>query len=237
MTRSIVAVLCFVVLLLGNISSAPGQVIEDDAALAIYFDDFYFLEARLAQGQQLGGLVAFGIEDLGQGSFEVCFQGIAQPIAGYEVQPGDVFDTTYVTSNMPLAMNDNSVNNTIVKLAIGESLFFGYWDDAHWFDYDANPAGPDPEDGYGWAEILRTASGLELVGSATAESRGIIVGTLIQAPSIPGDVNQDGAVDLLDVAPFVALLANNGFQLEADINGDGAVDLLDVGPFVDLLSA
>ena len=51
-----------------------------------------------------------------------------------------------------------------------------------------------------------------------------------------GDVNQDGAVNLLDVAPFVDLVSNGGFQLEADINGDGNVDLLDIGPFVDLLS-
>lgn len=51
-----------------------------------------------------------------------------------------------------------------------------------------------------------------------------------------GDVNLDGAVDLLDVAPFVALLTGGGFQCEADINVDGAVDLLDVTPFVDLLT-
>lgn len=53
---------------------------------------------------------------------------------------------------------------------------------------------------------------------------------------ILGDVNQDGAVNLLDVGPFVEIIINNLFQEEADINLDGAVDLLDVGPFVDLLS-
>ena len=51
-----------------------------------------------------------------------------------------------------------------------------------------------------------------------------------------GDVNLDGAVDLLDVAPFVELLTNGRFQVEADINQDGEVDLLDVAPFVDLLT-
>ena len=50
-----------------------------------------------------------------------------------------------------------------------------------------------------------------------------------------GDVNGDGTIDLLDVAPFVELLVDGGFQIEADINEDGVVDLLDVGPFVDLL--
>ena len=51
-----------------------------------------------------------------------------------------------------------------------------------------------------------------------------------------GDVNLDGVVDLLDVSPFVELLVNGEFQIEADINQDGEVNLLDVGPFVDLLS-
>lgn len=46
----------------------------------------------------------------------------------------------------------------------------------------------------------------------------------------------DGAIDLLDVTPFVALLVAGGTQCEADINMDGAVDLLDVTPFVDLLT-
>ena len=51
-----------------------------------------------------------------------------------------------------------------------------------------------------------------------------------------GDVNQDGAVNLLDVGPFVGLVSAGQFQAEADINQDGAVNLLDVGPFVSLLS-
>ncbi len=51
-----------------------------------------------------------------------------------------------------------------------------------------------------------------------------------------GDVNQDGSVDLLDVAPFIDVLTSNGFQTEADINQDGDVDLLDVAPFVVLLA-
>ena len=56
-------------------------------------------------------------------------------------------------------------------------------------------------------------------------------------PELPllGDVNRDGVVDLLDVAPFVALIVDGVFDAIADINGDGVVDLLDVQPFVDLL--
>ncbi len=54
--------------------------------------------------------------------------------------------------------------------------------------------------------------------------------------TILGDVNQDGFVNLLDVQPFVVLISNSGFQVEADINQDGDVNLLDVGPFIKILS-
>ena len=68
-----------------------------------------------------------------------------------------------------------------------------------------------------------------------AENAGQQILTL-QSDTLLGDINLDGQVNLLDVAPFVALLSNGGFQLEADINGDGQVNLLDVGPFIELLS-
>ena len=51
-----------------------------------------------------------------------------------------------------------------------------------------------------------------------------------------GDVNGDGVVNLLDVAPFVDILVGGGFACEADLNQDGLIDLLDVAPFIDLLS-
>lgn len=51
-----------------------------------------------------------------------------------------------------------------------------------------------------------------------------------------GDVNQDGAIDLLDVTPFVDAITVGSAQCEADVNADGSVDLLDVAPFVELLT-
>ena len=59
---------------------------------------------------------------------------------------------------------------------------------------------------------------------------------LIAMTTLLGDVNRDGAIDLLDVGPFIEILNSGGFQCEADINQDGGVNLLDVGPFIDLLS-
>ena len=51
-----------------------------------------------------------------------------------------------------------------------------------------------------------------------------------------GDVNEDGAVNLLDVGPFVDALFTDFFICQADTNQDGTVDLLDVSPFVSLLA-
>ena len=51
-----------------------------------------------------------------------------------------------------------------------------------------------------------------------------------------GDMNLDGVVNLLDVAPFVQALSNGNFVPAGDINKDGTVNLLDVSGFVDLLS-
>ncbi|MCX7833058.1 MAG: dockerin type I domain-containing protein [Ignavibacteria bacterium] len=46
-----------------------------------------------------------------------------------------------------------------------------------------------------------------------------------------GDLNQDGAVDALDVALFIPQFGNFGY-LSGDLNGDGAVDALDVAILV-----
>ena len=51
-----------------------------------------------------------------------------------------------------------------------------------------------------------------------------------------GDVNQDGAVNLLDVENFVDRIATGVFQEEADCNQDDEVNLLDVNPFIQILA-
>ncbi len=71
---------------------------------------------------------------------------------------------------------------------------------------------------------------------AASVGAGFIWASDVPEDILPGDVNQDGEVTLLDVAPFVKLITTGTFQAEADVNGDGVVDLLDVAPFVELLT-
>jgi len=60
-----------------------------------------------------------------------------------------------------------------------------------------------------------------------------------------GDLNCDGAVDLLDVQPFILAISDAADYAAsfpdcdaslADTNGDGTTNLLDVGAFIDLLT-
>ena len=58
----------------------------------------------------------------------------------------------------------------------------------------------------------------------------------LSASPILGDVNFDGVVNFLDIAPFIAVLATQGFQAEADIDQNDFVNFLDISPFITLLS-
>ena len=53
---------------------------------------------------------------------------------------------------------------------------------------------------------------------------------------LPGDVNLDGAVDLLDVAPFIDLISSGEFQFEADLDSNETVNFEDIPLFILLLS-
>jgi len=52
-----------------------------------------------------------------------------------------------------------------------------------------------------------------------------------------GDVNRDGAVNFLDIAPFIGVLSRREFQAEADTNEDGEVNFLDIVPFIFFLAS
>ena len=66
------------------------------------------------------------------------------------------------------------------------------------------------------------------------------VGSFLSCNSIQcsklGDVNLDGVVNLLDVEPFIEILVEGIYQVEADTNFDNQVNLLDVTDFVELLT-
>ena len=51
-----------------------------------------------------------------------------------------------------------------------------------------------------------------------------------------GDTDRSGAVNFLDISPFISLLATGQFQAEADIDQNGVVNFLDIAPFIQILA-
>ena len=71
-------------------------------------------------------------------------------------------------------------------------------------------------------------------GSYTVSN--IRVGDSAPSPVLVCDVNRDGELNFLDIAPFIDVLSSNQFQAEADCNLDGMVNFLDIAPFIAALS-
>ena len=96
--------------------------------------------------------------------------------------------------------------------------------------------------GEGWDIVGGTSNGaFSIADNGAITGRGLLDGNLtafvmLRLEIILGDVNCDGEVSLLDVAPFVDAISKGTFIDKADINQDGFVNLLDVDPFVALLS-
>jgi len=44
-------------------------------------------------------------------------------------------------------------------------------------------------------------------------------------------------LSFLDISPFISLLTDGEYQLEADVNEDGVVNFLDISAFVSLLTS
>ena len=50
-----------------------------------------------------------------------------------------------------------------------------------------------------------------------------------------GDINNDGAIDILDIVLVVNIVLSGEFNQFADLNGDGSIDILDVVQLVNII--
>ena len=69
-----------------------------------------------------------------------------------------------------------------------------------------------------------------------AEGNIVLNGSFKPESVMIGDMNCDGAVNLLDVDPFIEAIGSGEYNVKADTNQDGAVNLLDVDSFIALLN-
>ena len=56
--------------------------------------------------------------------------------------------------------------------------------------------------------------------------------------ALNGDVNNDGAVDVADIAAIIDVMAGSGLEFKdrADVNGDSSVDVADIGAVIDIMA-
>lgn len=70
-----------------------------------------------------------------------------------------------------------------------------------------------------------------------AQPHGVITFVAATTSVLKGDVNLDGSVTFLDIAPFITALSNGQFDPNADCDCDGDNDFLDIAPFIAILSS
>ncbi len=155
-------------------------------------------------------------------------------------------------SGTPLA--SFAVGNNVNRVATGidfmfileifeysaEIKFEAVANETYWLSIDAQSFA-DNNDTWFWGSLSTTgnahmSSDVGTTWNLFGHSTTMVLQGVAASEEIIGDVNCDGEVNLLDVAPFVDLITSGGFSTKADINEDGNVDLLDVGPFVELLA-
>ena len=132
----------------------------------------------------------------------------------------------FVLIGAPNAINESGASS-------GQVFLFNV--QGSWRETFESQNGQD-EDLYGFSVAIFEMT--LVIGAPCADFGGSNIGSaqrIVLEPILIGDVNRDGAVDLLDVSPFIEVLTTSEFQPEADINSDGTVDLLDVSPIIDLL--
>jgi hypothetical protein len=95
----------------------------------------------------------------------------------YSVQPGTILNTSWASTATPFA---NAITGDLsgrISLTLGQPFLLGFWLDA-----TSNPA-PAAGDRFGWAELMLTTSGLQLIRSATEPSgMGLVAGTTTVVP-------------------------------------------------------
>ena len=52
---------------------------------------------------------------------------------------------------------------------------------------------------------------------------------------LPGDVNDDGVVNILDIVQLANMILSDDYQESADLNGDGNLNILDVVQLVNII--
>ncbi len=132
-----------------------------------------------------GGFFVLNLATISAGNYRLSYYGIAELYSVHAASFGAAFTPAYVAGNAPLLNNNNMPGSYQFSLGLGQSMLFGYWDDAV-SGGSPLPGGtpniPDSTDAYGWFRLTRQVSGVVIADSATAMGGGILAGTYTAVP-------------------------------------------------------
>lgn len=131
-----------------------------------------------------------------------------------------------------IVVTGESASASSILGGFGQPMADGIW---HTYAANLQPSNWEGDLFLALENVISITVSLESLDNPIGEFNGFD-NFMICQPMLIGDVNCDGAVNLLDVSPFVDVVSTGLYDAKADINQDGIVDLLDVAPFVELLS-
>ena len=244
-----------IIFLSGGASSIDADVNNTADGTVLVFQGT-FLDPLVNDGEidvSLIGDVNINDRYSGNGNFsgggEVYFHDLFQPSNGATVinMDNDVFFTGSSTADFQIGGTSFSQYDTVsvggdLNLQGGQlnvSLIGGFepqdGDAFLLYEITGNRMGTFAN--FAEGDVVLTSGDVEVTITYTGgDGNDIILRAAEIVNVLLGDVNLDGIVSLLDVAPFVDLISSGMFQAEADVNEDGVVDLLDVAPFVAILA-
>jgi hypothetical protein len=63
----------------------------------------------------------------------------------------------------------------------------------------------------------------------------VIDGTYVEVTGIPGDLNSDDVVNILDIIQLANMILSGEYADNADLNGDGNLNILDIISIVNII--
>ena len=85
----------------------------------------------------------------------------------------------------------------------------------------------------GYVASAGTLSGSENPYTLTMPDEDVVI--TANTVTVPGDVNGDGDVNVIDITALIDEIMNDGTNPCADVNGDGEINVIDITALIDII--
>ncbi len=186
-------------------------------------------------GRQIELLGEFTVTD-GKMGFNFLKSATGKVALTYDAASGNL---TLDMTSLTRTANDGGVYNGVYtaalpkRVAAGETLKLHVYLDGSIADIFVNDT---------WAYSVRLfpndAAQVEAEAFATTATQARINAWVLDpnvSPSMKGDVNGDGEVNIADINAIISVILTGGTSDTADVNGDGEVNIADVNAVIDII--